>query len=514
MIYERLVAPREHLGLLIEPDAAAIRAALQSPPPEPRVMILDQPLDELRASLRSRLELGGPVVLTGHQVEFFHAGVFAKNIAAALLARRAGGSGVFLSVDEDVPKSVRLSLPQRTAAGLRRIEVELPDVDPRLPAESQPPASREHWLQFFTRIASIYASYENTPLRDFWTAWLAGAEQRIALVDAFGRAREAVERSLGVSPLRELRVSQLAATPEFRAFAAHLMLNASALAAHYNAALESYRRRHRVRARLRPMPPLRVEAGRVELPLWLSRPGGVRQRLQVEPPADAAVVLYADGEAVERLPASSLATAAAADDALARLDERGWRLRPRALALSGFARVALADLFIHGVGGAKYDEVTAEFLPAFLGCDLRPACCVSATLRLPLERDLPPDAALRGARRESRDLRFNPQRYVRGASAELLARREALIALSRSLREQRPSERPARRQVFDGIRRINSEILRCDPWRPAELDQRVAELEQLEAQRRIAQDREYFFALHPREHLIELASRIAARLAP
>lgn len=508
----RLTAPAEHLGLLIEPPPADLRA-IPGVARDPDVLILDRPLSSLRAALRERLELSGPVLLTGHQVEFFHAGVFAKNIATACLAEFGGGSGVFLSVDEDVPKSVRLALPQKTAAGVRRIEVELPGIDPRLPMESQRPAGREHWLQFFTRVASIYAMFEATPLRDYWTAWLAGDAAPLDLLDAFTRAREAIERSVGMTPLREIRVSRLSATPEFRAFAAHLMVHAPRGASAYNEAQAAYRRRHRVRSRLRPVPPLQIAADRTEVPLWISRPGEVRRRLHVERRGDA-FALFADVERVGTVGRLELATCGAADRTLARLEADGWRLRPRALALSGFARLLLSDLFIHGIGGAKYDEMTEAYLSDLLGRCPGPACCVTATLRLPLAHDLPPTEELRRARWRSRDLRFNPQRYVRGVTPELLARRESLIAASSSLRERRSRDRVARRRVFDDIHRVNEEILRQDPWRPAEFDQQVAALEQFDAQRRIALDREYFVALHPREALIELADRLRSCLKP
>ncbi|MCK4341141.1 MAG: hypothetical protein KAY37_05385 [Phycisphaerae bacterium] len=141
MRYDRLRTPPEHLGVLVEPPAPRLHATLRgrSDTSFENVPILDTSVAALRAELRRRLDLNGPVILTGHQAEFIHAGVFAKTIAAHTLAGRFGGQAAFLTVDGDLPKATQLILPQTTSCGLRRIEVAIPGCDPRCPYELQPP---------------------------------------------------------------------------------------------------------------------------------------------------------------------------------------------------------------------------------------------------------------------------------------------------------------------------------------------------------------------------------------
>ena len=40
------------------------------------------------------------------------------------------------------------------------------------------------------------------------------------------------------------------------------------------------------------------------------------------------------------------------------LGKQGFKIRSRALTNTLYARLFLGDLFIHGIGGGKYDEVT------------------------------------------------------------------------------------------------------------------------------------------------------------
>ncbi|HQL54474.1 MAG TPA: hypothetical protein PLQ87_07185, partial [Phycisphaerae bacterium] len=141
--YDRLQTPPEHLAVLVEPPAAQLHALLAEPPAArlAAVPLLDTTLGAGRAALRAELGLSGPLILTGHQAEFFHAGVLAKTIAAHALAARLGAQAAFLTVDSDVPKTAQLALPQTTSRGLRRVDVSIPGCDPQRDFESQPRVS-------------------------------------------------------------------------------------------------------------------------------------------------------------------------------------------------------------------------------------------------------------------------------------------------------------------------------------------------------------------------------------
>ncbi len=51
------------------------------------------------------------MVVTGHQPELFHPGVWVKNFAVAGLARQSGAVGLNLIVDNDIPKGPSIRVP-------------------------------------------------------------------------------------------------------------------------------------------------------------------------------------------------------------------------------------------------------------------------------------------------------------------------------------------------------------------------------------------------------------------
>ncbi|MCG3125224.1 MAG: hypothetical protein CHACPFDD_00040 [Phycisphaerae bacterium] len=501
-------APREHMGVLLEPADAGRRLAARGAPPGFTILNADSRL--LSASLRGRLELRGPVVVTGHQAEFFHAGVFAKVIAAERVAALSGGSHVFLTVDFDRLRSADIAVPQRTPAGARQVAVTYAERTDDEACERLPRLAREHWLDVFARVGACLEDYAASALGAYADAFLETPDGTIDFCEATARGRGGVERSLGLRPARELRASRLAETPEFLAFAAHIVRDARDFATAYNRAQADYRRRWHERHPGRPVPPLTIETGRVECPFWLVGRSGQRRRMYAAERGEQ-IELFAGDETIGSLRRGALGDVAGVA-AVWSTALPTWSLRPRALTLSAFARLLLADLFVHGIGGARYDEMTESFVEAYFGTQAAPMACVTATLELFPEAARDGVVELRRARARSRDLRFNPQRHLREIPAELRRSREELVARGEQLRAERPRDRAARREVYQSLRRVNEQILRGDAWRPAEYDRIAAQAEEALLEARVQHEREYFFALHAREALSALVRAIGARI--
>ena len=87
------------------------------------------------------------------------------------------------------------------------------------------------------------------------------------------------------------------------------------------------------------------------------------------------------------------------------------KIRSRALITTLWARLALGDLFLHGIGGAKYDQVTDRLIERFFGLQPPGIMVLSATLHLPVAppRGMTPDEVRRDPAGTSRDLTFHPE---------------------------------------------------------------------------------------------------------
>jgi len=459
------------------------------------------PVHQVRQKIREAL-LGmseeSPIVAAGHQPEFIHPGVWAKHVVVHQLAADIGATGIDFVVDNDSPATSAMQLPVIDADGLvgtRGLAFTNAPADSAY--EGRDPLDRT-FMDSLRRIASaIMESYSYQPMLDEYLDGFAGARAARDVVEQHLAGRSKIDSSLSAD-LGEIRVSDAFGGP----FVADLLLHADRFAEAYNQSLAEYRRQQRVRAANRPLPDLARDGNRIETPFWIYQPMHRRLRLWIEP-EEHSLCCYADGKYVGNLHLSDLANDV--DGALAELQP--WVIRPRALTLTLWARLLVCDLFVHGIGGAKYDRITDGIFRRYYGCEPPAYTCVSATLRLPLPRRKVSVADLTEARRQCRDLMFNPDRYLPHAPAELVQERWRLIHESDHLREiQGP--RLARRQTFLDIRRINADLIQTHPDIDREMNARL-ELYRKEVQsNRVADSREFFYALQPQDRLAMLADRL------
>ena len=137
----------------------------------------------------------------------------------------------------------------------------------------------------------------------------------------------------------------------------HLAARAAEFAADYNAVLHEYRTEKGIHSPGRPWPDLRVTGEECEIPFWLdSLKEGTRSRATVKLRGGQSVLVCQSGDqfAFDR----HLNGWQAAENLKRFLSAQQLRLSPRALALTLFLRLIVCDQFVHGIGGALYDEVT------------------------------------------------------------------------------------------------------------------------------------------------------------
>lgn len=507
--FARLTTPVGDGDLLLEPPPArwqevsvANAAAFAGPRPgKGHAALADH-----RRCTRAALGYGDrtPLIVVGHQPEFMHAGVFAKNIAAASFAGACGGSVLNLVVDNDVPRSPNLRVPVLTGPSVGVVDLPVLPVRAGIPYEHLGRVTSDALTRVFDRTRDL--------LGDAWPLslmplFICGATKHGAdadWVDAMSAGRRNVERALGLE-LRDLRVRDL----PWHDFVGEVLLRRDEFAEIHNAALAEYRRTQGVRGGNRPIPDLTRRGDRIEVPFWLTRPDVPRRRCFARG-RESRIELIAEDDVLFDVPVAALSSPCGVLQRV--FAETGWAIRPRALTLTMWARVFLADVFIHGIGGAKYDRITDQIIQRFFGVAPPAYFCVSATLRLPIPDPpgAPPDPNPQVP--TLRELRFNPQRHFPPDAQTLpyLQARAAAVAEAVRLRFDRPRDARARRAAFERIRGAGEALLALCPEVVAAARAADASNAESARTREIRLNREYFFALHPRSRIEAMARRIDA----
>jgi hypothetical protein len=316
----------------------------------------------------------------------------------------------------------------------------------------------------------------------------------------FALARREIEASWGVSNF-ELPLSSVCQTEGFLWFCCHLLARLPDYLQIHNGALAEYRLTHGIRSKNHPVSALAVQGDWLEAPFWvwrseLPRRRGLMARLRNR---EIDLRIAGEEEILATLPLSSDREACCAVERLRDLFARSVRLRTRALTTTLFSRFLLSDLFIHGIGGSKYDELGDMIARRFFGIEPPPFLTVSLTLwaRLPLQSETPGTAEFE---RLLRDLTHNPDRHVRepfpGELRNLIRNKQELIAAPISTHRERQNRCLAIRAVNEAMQHWVRDLVAG--VRDKQSDSRLRW-----HSNRVAKARDFAFVLHSPDKLKE-----------
>ncbi len=430
----------------------------------------------------------GPLVFSGHQATFWHPGILAKLFASTAVTAKIGSeaSAVWLVVDQDATDAARIELPATTPEGVRSSTVHTLSSDLRgaIVTDATPSLARPRLVPPTSAGIAAIASLA-----------ISTRASLEALANAIAKVGASASQSLQVSmatdtllapvlgqvpPTRRLLASGLSRTTLFRELCRRMLADPAACTHAYNQAASEY-----PDAGLRP---LECAGTRVELPLW--KLGSAKR-----------------GTPRERVLASELEALLSAPDAGAIPT-----LLPRALLMTALVRLAGACLFIHGLGGEKYDPATERWLALWLTDvpSLKLAPATIATASLYLKQDGTPPAQTQHARnveiQRLRRVRYDP---LSVHDESLDQAKHAVLAEI----EAHPRRSPQRREAYIRLTHIieqhrtahTADVLRAEAARH-QLLARTSEANIPDIDPALRRD--WPFCLYPTEALIDLRDRV------
>jgi hypothetical protein len=363
--------------------------------------------------------------VSGHQPELDHPGVWLKHFFLHGLSREFGAIPLHLVADHDLPKRNCLyvpRVPQTEREFATRAFVPYDSADVTTPYEFRPVYDAQLFSNLPRRLLPLAQAWNFEPLA--LQVWPRGVSPGLRLVDLLASIRRNLERQWGCRN-HELPVSKLAQTEAFRRFARHLMTDLPRFRRIYNSTVQHFRDEQAVRQPVRSLAELEPD----EAPFWEIR-GKQRLRATRQSPLEA--------------------------------------LRPRAITLTLFCRLVLGPCFIHGLGGALYDQITDALSTEYFGEPPPVYLVVTATMYLPLSSAIGACCGVKpgdnGARLHPtllrhlwRDVYWNPQRHL-PADAPLEARQLAEHKLACIRHEPPREEHAARRRWFQTLRTLTESL--------------------------------------------------------
>ena len=466
------------------------------------------------------------IIQSGHQPVFFHPGVWIKNIFLNELIKSPlldKCLGLNIVLDNDICKDLNISLPVLSSNGnlkLEKVNFLSSTLIPNLPFEEYPCPSLELITKFTQDIIcklKLLESENKNILNNFkiFARCLENSSRfcnqnykRENLGKFFGLARRLYEQELKSTYL-EIPFSQICSSDEFLSFFLEIIKNIKSFSEVYNKQLDEYRKLFKIRNRAHPSPNLMVKENLIEVPFWIWREGDQRRKIFILREKEGNY-LYNDSYGkiflIEKDGFKSLFSLKSI------LKEKKLKIRPKALLLTLYNRLFISDLFIHGLGGAKYDLVTDEIIREFFKVEPPRFLVVSCTLHLNFKSS--PEASnfkISTLKKKIRDLEFNPERYVdelpltkkeKNQIGELAEKKTKLIK-----KIKKASSPIEKRKISEEIKAINNFMAEKIITLKYELDKKIEKEEEKIKQAKVFTFREFpfcFFSAKTLRNLLNL----------
>jgi hypothetical protein len=408
-----------------------------------------------------------PIIQTGHEPVFYYPGIWIKNHLVHYISEKLKGLSVNMIVDNDACNTGFMYMPDlsQEPAVVQKVmlvegkykmayeEIEFDDVRVLM-------QFREEVLALFKNNASCQkAKMTNECIQTLFEEFMDAVIRYYnrGCVDMAGlltAARCALEKEFQVDNL-EVPVSWICDTDGFYYFLLHIIYDSIRFAGIYNDKLAEYRHNHKIRSKANPLPDLMIMENLIEIPFWVWKTGGIRSKcfvlnekesIKVTDGSDSLVTLGKNEEVIQHI------------SRLKALVNAGIKLRPRAITTSMFSRLLFSDVFIHGIGGAKYDIITDEIIKEYFGVEPPTFVTISAALFLPLEAFDLDIGDLQRRQHDLKDMRYNPERYASKEIQRDMGFMQKVEEKQALVREMTGCSKNDKKRYFNRIKELNSLI--------------------------------------------------------
>lgn len=285
------------------------------------------------------------IIMAGHQPVIYHPGLLSKVQSLARFTKQSDAIGINIIIDTDEGDAGIIHWPslERGSLEIKRASI----------ATKGCSLYSEQCVESESVLVEIFESIEVDLRRctEVYTGGalsieqtrFAGALYRRLAGEPISIAHAVVRWALMKLPLLELPLSTIVQETEVRYILSEFARDGIRLAETYNKTLDTFRHAHRIANSANPFPNMKYYGDICELPMWRIREG-LREPL-----------LYSKG--------AHLFVGA-------ELKQGSEYLAPRGSITTMVLRGFCSDLFIHGLGGAKYDRFVDQLALKYLGVEL------------------------------------------------------------------------------------------------------------------------------------------------
>ena len=471
------------------------------------------------------------LIITGHQPEFYHPGIWIKNLFLSEIIKndKTGQNiGLNLNLDNDIVNQVHLYCPhidkpdKRNDPGYALREVNLYSHTKNIPLQEIGTPSNQELNKFVLEVNSEIEKFPNRAIYNrfqkftsyFWKArQICQSDLEMNQLGIFLiTCRRYHESSLNPA-YYEVPHSFLHNHDTFLLFLLEIAAHIYQFAFIYNQKVAQYRTLHKIKNKVNPVTDLLIEKKRVEAPFWIWQKGKKMGREKLFFSMEKDGQLYIDLKSQDKILLIS-SKKENGNMVLQRLKgiikQNDFVISPRALILTLFQRLFGADLFIHGIGCSKYDWITDRIIRDYFKVEPPEFFTISTTIPLDLPSRLKSryDSSL--WKKKKRALTFNPETLIREAGLSLRKEQDAQALIDEKMKLTEQIRNIASKEKHDFSQRIKELNKRLkiilDPYE-REINKKIAEEKKKREQEKIIKFREYPYCFYDSRKIVDLLKK-------
>ena len=443
-----------------------------------------------------------PIVMAGHQPSLFHPGVWFKNFSLNSIADQAGATAINLIVDNDVAKGSAIRVPtiDKTNGLATLTNVAYDDFGGGVPYEQTTVGNLKRFDRFDADVTKTVRPLVKDPcVQQLWPHARAAIDRCGVAGCALAQARHALEGDIGLKSL-EIPLGVVCRGRAVAEFVLSILTDLPRFHDCYNDSVEIYRVAHGIRSSAHPVPNLGQQNDWFEAPLWIyGNKTPVRKAAWVRL-GDGYLEISDLGNRNVKINTTNLSDAI---DQLTAAMTPEFKIRPRALLTTMYSRLVLSDLFLHGIGGGKYDQLGDMVIRAFFEIDPPQFMVMSATIHLPGIQPNDLSSQIRQLKRKIRETHFQGERFQQqlGRKSDLAQRKGELL--------QRIPPRGQRPRWHLEVNDVNQQMSQALSGYRNELEASLATAQRQSNAQSILESREHSFCLYPLDYLTETFARLS-----
>ena len=377
-----------------------------------------------------------PYIVTGHQPGLCHPGVWIKNFLADKLARENKGTAFDIIIDSDCQAEIGCYLLTRNEKIKRKKEV-LVKLGIKQPFECCFVPDSDRFKDFYQKIRADIQSFPDNPLIKYAENFFKKGENALSvsgnIAEFLVKTRKGYEIEGDLFYL-DIMLSRICKTDSFLLFTLHVAEDIKRFYEIYNRQLENYRISHKLRYKANPFPDLKKDMDKFEIPFWCIN-DNIRKPIWITLEGSY-ISFYSEDTCLFRYKKGDFG------HAIKIIDEEQINMRPKAVLLTLFIRLFFANMFVHGLIGAKYDEIADGIMEKYFR--VKPPQYIAASLTLfpdfPVNRIQKND--IEKLKKIMRNIKFKPEIFEdRVEGQESKKKFKILVEQKHKLLRQKPDKK-------------------------------------------------------------------------